>query len=73
VAYSSVSTPLSENLFAKFGTLTDPRPLWRAAIRELGQQLAEVLAQGGLEADFEAPGLFAAADCLAHRARRWGC
>lgn len=71
VAYSSVSTPLLENLFAKFATLPDPRALWRAAARELGQQLAEVLAQGGLEADFEAPGLFAAADCLAQRARRF--
>lgn len=70
-AYSSFSTPLSQNLFAKYATLNDPRPLWRAAIRELGQQLAEVLAQGGLEADFEAPGLFAAADCLAQRARRF--
>lgn len=71
VAYSSVSTPLLENLFAKFATLPDPRALWRAAARELGQQLAEVLAQGGLEAGFEAPGLFAAADCLAQRARRF--
>jgi len=70
-SYASVSTPLSENLFAKFATLADPRPLWRAAVQELGQQLAEVLEQGGLEADFEAPGLFAAADCLAHRARRF--
>lgn len=69
---SSVSlvTPLAANPYAKYCTLSDPRPLWRAAAQQLGQQLSEVVSAGGTEAQIEAPALFAAADALAQRARR---
>lgn len=68
---ATLSTPLSDNLYAKFATCSDPRPLWRASAQQLGQQLALILSQGGMEAEIEAPALFAAADSLANRARRF--
>lgn len=67
----SMSTALSDNHFAKFATCADPRPLWRASAQQLGLQLALVLSQGGTEAQIEAPAMFAAADALANRARRF--
>eukprot|EP00775_Hariotina_reticulata_P009333 gene9333-9497_t len=39
------ATPLSDNLFAKFATIADPRPLWRAAAQQLGHQLAQAAVQ----------------------------
>ncbi|KAL4420636.1 hypothetical protein ABPG75_010292 [Micractinium tetrahymenae] len=57
------------NRFCKFTLVGDATPLYVAEAQRLAQHAAQVTAEGGLEAAYEAPNLYSAIDALAARAR----
>ncbi|CAD7697595.1 unnamed protein product [Ostreobium quekettii] len=57
--------------FTKFTTIADPMHLWRAMANELAEYAAQVVSEGGTEAQHEAQAVYAAMDALAARAGAW--
>ena len=66
-----LTNPLAKNPFSKYATTDNAGAFFAPAATQLGQLLAQVMGEGGMEAEFEAPGLFSAMDSLADRARRF--
>lgn len=65
------AAPLAAQPFAKFVATADCLPAFRRAAAALARQTADVVAEGGLEAEIEGPSLFKAMDVLATLGRAW--
>ena len=63
--------PLASEPFAKFVTVSDPLPLFKKTATSLAHFAADVISEGGLEAEIEGPCLFKAMDVLVMLARNW--
>lgn len=64
-------TGLEVSPFAKYATAGDATGLWQACAEDLASYANKVISEGGSEAAYEAPAIYAALDSLAYRARKW--
>lgn len=59
------------NPYAKFTAVSDPMPIWASHAGILARKAAQLISEGGLDADYEVPHVLAAIDSLAASAKAW--